>query len=117
MGFVDRIQSTLSYHQLTKAAGPLVVSPVKAVVSVAQTVSGVAIEVIFGVLSTIADIFNQKDLSEFLDDICHKGVSIRTKGFKNFLSAGYNMLTFGRDGYWFEEELGLRHRKISRLNP
>jgi hypothetical protein len=114
--FVDKIQSKLSEYQLTKIAGPLIVSPVKAILSIAQTITGIAIEVIFGVLASVADIFS-KELSVFFDDLCHKGVSIRNKGFKNFLSAGYNLITFGTHEYWFEEELGLRYRKVSNLKP
>lgn len=49
MSFINSIQRSLSKAQATPAVGPLIISPGKAVVSVAQIISGVARGVFCGV--------------------------------------------------------------------
>lgn len=114
---IDEIQSQLSAKQLDGISGPLIISPVKAIISLVQTIVGIGTEVFFGVMASVTDFSCLKDLSQLCDELSNKGASIRTKGGKNFLSAGYNLVTFGKHGYWLEEALDLRYRKITTLKP
>jgi len=111
---IDQIQKTLSHYQEIMGLGPLIVSPAKALVSAAELVTGIAMEVFFGTLTSVVETFEMNELASCFDDLCHEGVDLRKKGGKNLISALFNIITFGTQGVWMEEQLGLRF-KASRI--
>ena len=112
---VDNAQRQLSDYQVTPFVGPLVVSPAKLLLSLAQLVYGAAKEIFFGTLTTVAEICEFDSLAKRCDQLCYEGVKVRRNGFRNFISAGYNIITFGQYGQDFEYTLGLRHRAYTKI--
>lgn len=112
---VDNIQRQLSDYQVVPIVGPLLVSPAKLLVSLAQFVAGAVKEILFGTLTTVAEIFGFDSLAKRFDQICHDGAKDSCGGIKNFLSAGFNVFTLGVFGQAFENALGLRHRAYTKI--
>lgn len=82
-------QTALSDAQSTHIVGPLVVSPVKAVVSIAEAVAGVALGVILALASCV---FLNRDL--LTASIVVGGLYIKD-GLMGLISSILNMATFG----------------------
>jgi len=115
MHLINKVQYELSNYQLAFIVGPVVVSPIKGMVSIAQAVHGAAGELFFGILSATADLLCMEKLSRDFDVIAHSFARVRCNGTNHLLSAIYNIFTFGVDGHRFEEFLGLRYRRLRVL--
>jgi len=107
---IDNIQRQLSDYQVTPVLGPIFVSPIKLLVSTVQVANGMAMEILFGTLATIAESFDCMSAAQDYDDLCYQAVDIRKKGIKHLLSAGYNFFTMAQHGHELEIYLGLRYR-------
>lgn len=95
LGMMYNVQRTLSGAQATPIVGPLFVSPVKAVVSIAQIIGGLVFGILFAPLSFV---FNSEWLA---------GKSLACGGHLGlgFFSLGYsltNIVSLGFVGYKFE---------------
>ena len=109
---IEQIQSKLSQYQEIIVIGPLIVSPAKALVSAAELISGIAAEVLFGTLASLVESFGKNYLASCFDGLCREGTDLRKNGGVNLISALFNMITFGTQGKWMEEELGLRFKPV-----
>lgn len=93
--FVYEIQRTLSKAQSTPIVGPLFVSPVKALVGLAQFVTGFALTIING---SLASVFNNRTIDEnFKSSLMHTGVGLASLGYSLV-----NMITLGMFGHSIE---------------
>jgi len=101
-GQMLEVQRQLSKAQAFPVAGPIIASPVKAVISLAEIVGGLASTIIFGVLATLFLMVFAETPCGFCvemacDSLAHLGLGI--------LSFGYsvaNMCTLGLVGYRIE---------------
>lgn len=90
-----RFQSTLSEAQAIPVLGPILVSPCKALVSLAQIVVGIASGVLFGSLTVIT--WSDWCAEKTLQSITHVGM-----GFMAFGYSLVNIFTLGIAAYQIE---------------
>lgn len=97
-GFNTRVQFHLTRAEGTPVVGPIFVSPIKAVFSVAQMISSFAIAVILGALAGITrnEWLTQHALSYMVD--AHLG-------FLGLQTSVMNMLSLGTTGYQLAKPL------------
>lgn len=88
-------QRTLSAAQATPIVGPLLVSPVKAVVSIAQLIVGTVGSIFFGFLAALT--FNDRLGELAFKSLCHTGM-----GFLGLLYSASNFLSLGIIGHNIE---------------
>ena len=88
-------QRNLSTAQATPIVGPLLVSPIKAVVSVAQLVVGAVGSIFFGLLAAIS--LNDKLGELAFKSLCHTGM-----GLLGLLYSASNFVSLGLVGYRIE---------------
>ena len=86
-------QSRLSYMQAFPLLGPLIVSPIKAVISCAEIVAGVACTIIFGTISLISLFQLSWSRRGIIDGIGHVGL-----GSLGFIASVLNIATLGISG-------------------
>ncbi len=98
-------QRTLSVAQATPIMGPLLVSPVKAVVSIAQLIVGVVGSIFFGFFAALT--FNDRLGELAFKSLCHAGM-----GFLGLLYSVSNFVSLGIIGYNIEN---MNQRSFSHL--
>lgn len=89
------VQRYLSRAQATPVIGPLLVSPVKAVVSTAQLIAGLVATIFLGTLSMLT--FNDFLAAKTLQALGHAGL-----GFTGLAYSVSNFISLGIVGYRFE---------------
>lgn len=89
------IQRNLSQAQATPIVGPLVVSPVKGVVSLAQIIVGIAGTILFGTLALLS--WNDTMFKYAAKSLGHVGI-----GFTGFVYSISNFISLGLVGYRIE---------------
>lgn len=101
-----QVQRTLSKAQAIPLVGPVVFSPVKAVVSLAQIIAGVAGTILFGTVGFFTD--SPSILKPLGHSIGHMGM-----GLTSFVYSGINMATLGLFGISMEGLFSKDFEKIS----
>ena len=90
------VQRSLSTGQAIPVVGPLVVSPIKAVFSVAQLIAGIAGSILFGTLAIVSN------FTRPLDEIAFKSLQHAGLGLIGLMYSVSNMLSLGIVAYRFE---------------
>lgn len=89
------VQRSLSKAQATPIVGPLLVSPIKALVSVAELIVGIAGSILFGTLAVLT--FNDYLGGKAVESLGHAGL-----GLLSLMYSISNILSLGLVGYRFE---------------
>lgn len=103
------IQRSLSKLQAIPVIGSTLVSPVKAVVSLAETVAGIAGAIIFGTLAVVTS-------SPYCAEKCIKSVAHIGLGLLGFMYSVSNFISLGIVGYTVENLGQPRHLHVSRMS-
>ncbi|HEV8051012.1 MAG TPA: hypothetical protein VGP47_00845 [Parachlamydiaceae bacterium] len=92
------IQRSLSSLQAIPVIGPLVFSPIKMGVSVAEMISGFAIGIIFGIGATVSNSIGANSLCNELGIISLRGFGHALTGFASLFYGASNLATLGLVG-------------------
>jgi len=103
------LQKKLNILQALPIVGPVVFSPIKALVSKVQIIASVTLGVSFGCESICASMQGMKQTAEHYDKHLVKSFNAAIEGAVNFLYASINFATFGIVGMCVE--LGARNIK------
>jgi hypothetical protein len=101
-GTLYELQRNLSVAQASPILGPLIVSPAKALVSVAEIIIGIAIAVLFGVFSLLFILFHQNDALSWTATQTAYGLGNVGLGVTSLIYSVANMGTLGLFGYAVE---------------
>lgn len=93
------VQRQLSEWQATPVVGPLVVSPIKAVVSLAETIVGVVGTIFFGFLSALTGLTSDDLIGYTFKSMGHVGL-----GLAGLAYSIANFATLGIVGYSIEKK-------------
>jgi len=91
----DAPQSALSFLQGVPVVGPVVVSPVKAVFSIAQMITGLIIGIFAGMAATGSASLGLNNLARPLAVTAGVGFLSATKGYFSLMYACLNIATLG----------------------
>ncbi len=97
------IQRSLSRLQAIPVLGSTLVSPIKAVVSLAETVAGIAGAILFGTIAVITD--DKDSVGRCVESLGHIGL-----GLLGFMYSVSNFFTLGAVGYTVEYHQSQRRR-------
>lgn len=104
MGGFNSIQQSLNWYQSYPVVGSTVFSPVKAVVSTVQIISGLARCVLSEMAAIAAKVTGQHCLSKRLHFIAFKSLKQAGEGLGNLFYACINFGTLGIAGFILESE-------------
>lgn len=102
MNEINRVQAQLSILQAIPIAGPLVYSPIKAVVSIAQIVGGVAQTAFYGMQAPLVIGFgSNREIRDNMDNLI-EGLQHIFWGTIGLEYSTLNIATFGIAGFFIE---------------